>query len=134
MSLTVKQEGFCTAFVETGNASEAYRRSYNAEKMKPASVNRKAKELLDNGKITARVEELRAAALERHEFTVDDMIVQLDEDRKFARECGSAAAAVSASMGKAKVLGLLVDKVDHRSGDGSMSPKGRNLDDFYSEP
>ena len=58
--LTPKQEAFARAYVETGNASEAYRKIYNASRMKPETVNRKAKELLDNGKITARVDELRA--------------------------------------------------------------------------
>ncbi len=58
--LTPKQEAFVRAYVETGNASEAYRKIYNASRMKPETVNRKAKELLDNGKITARVDELRA--------------------------------------------------------------------------
>lgn len=110
--MTPKQEAFCLAYVETGNASEAYRRSYNAEGMKPESVNRKAKEVLDNGKIRARLAELQSAHVERHNFTVDDMVRQLDEDRQFARELETPAAAISASMGKAKVLGFLTDKVE----------------------
>lgn len=121
--MTPKQEAFCLAYVETGNASEAYRRAYDAENMKPGTVNKRASELLADGEVTGRVDQLKAAAVERHKFTVDDMIRQLDEDRKFARELETPAAAVSASMGKAKVLGFLVDKHDHRSGDGSMSPK-----------
>ena len=121
--MTPKQEAFCLAYVETGNASEAYRRAYSAGKMKPNVINVKASELLADGKISVRVAELQNQHLERHKFTVDDMIAQLDEDRKFARELETPAAAVSASMGKAKVLGFLVDKHDHRSGDGSMSPK-----------
>ncbi|WP_313397130.1 terminase small subunit [Stutzerimonas nitrititolerans] len=63
MSLTQKQEAFCIAYLKLGNASEAYRQSYNAERMKPESINRKAKELLDNGKIAARLEELNSAAV-----------------------------------------------------------------------
>ena len=50
--LTPKQEGFCLSYVEIGNASEAYRLNYNAEKMKPESVNRMAAELLNNLKIS----------------------------------------------------------------------------------
>ncbi|MGL5649240.1 MAG: terminase small subunit, partial [Clostridium sp.] len=46
--LTQKQENFCQKFVETGNASEAYRHAYNVSKMKPESVNRKACELMKN--------------------------------------------------------------------------------------
>lgn len=57
--LTIKQEKFCLLYVETGNASEAYRKAYNAAKMKPETVNRKAFDLLQNGKITARIAEIR---------------------------------------------------------------------------
>jgi len=35
MKLTIKQEKFCNLYIELGNASEAYRQSYNCEKMKP---------------------------------------------------------------------------------------------------
>ncbi len=47
MALTTKQEKFCQSYVELGNASEAYRRSYDASRMKTESINRKAKELMD---------------------------------------------------------------------------------------
>ena len=110
--LTPKQAAFCMAFIETGNASEAYRQAYDAQKMKPETVNRAAKELLDNPKITARLSQLNSMHAERHKFTVDDMIAQLDEDRAFARELEKPSAAVSASMGKARVYGFLTDKVE----------------------
>ena len=45
--------------------------------------------------------------------TMNDIIRQLDEDREMAREKGQASAMVSATMGKAKVLGLVVDKSEH---------------------
>lgn len=69
--LTPKQENFCMAYIESGNASAAYRQSYLAEKMKPETVNRKATELMANGKIAARVELLQEAAKERFEISVD---------------------------------------------------------------
>ena len=50
--LTPKQEGFCLSYVETGNASEAYRLNYNAGKMKSGTINTRAKELLKNGPIS----------------------------------------------------------------------------------
>lgn len=62
MALTPKQENFCLAYLETGNASEAYRRSYDAENMKPETINRNAKDLLDNSKIAARLAELTEEA------------------------------------------------------------------------
>ena len=46
LKLTIKQEAFARAYVETGNASEAYRRAYNAENMKQESIAVRACELL----------------------------------------------------------------------------------------
>ncbi|MDD4144648.1 MAG: terminase small subunit [Prolixibacteraceae bacterium] len=58
-NLTIKQEKFVHVYLETGNASEAYRRAYSYSNMKDATINRKAAELLRNGKITARVDEIQ---------------------------------------------------------------------------
>ena len=110
------------AYVETGNASEAYRRSYNEEKMKPETVNRNAKALMDNNKVATGVQELRAAHVERHEITVDDLIRELEEARSIAMsgERQQPAAMVAASMGKAKLLGLLTDKTELTGKDGGQ--------------
>lgn len=82
MRLTPKQEKFCLEYLKCGNASEAYRQSYNAEKMKPESVNRKAKELLDNVKIRARLEELNEAAISDAVMTRQEALERLSQ---FAR-------------------------------------------------
>lgn len=58
-NLTIKQENFCQAYIETGNASEAYRRAYSCGKMKDSVINTKACELLKNGKVAVRVRELQ---------------------------------------------------------------------------
>lgn len=124
-ALTLKQEKFCLAFVETGNASEAYRRAYETEAMKPETINRKAKELTDTGKIAARVEELRETHRVRHRVTVDSLLLELEEARQAAlkAETAQAAAAVGATMGKAKLMGLDKQVIDHQSSDGTMTPK-----------
>ena len=110
IKLTPKQEKFCQGYIETGNASEAYRQAYNAEKMRPDTVNNKAYGLLQKGGIRARLDELRAEHKKRHEITVDTLVAELEEARKLAFETDKAAAAVSATMGKAKLLGLVVEK------------------------
>lgn len=111
--LTPKQDKFCLAYIETGNASEAYRQAYEAEEMKAETINRKAKELLDNGKITARIEELKAEHAERHKLTVDDLLRELEEARKLAKTKENPNAMTQATMGKAKILGL--DKQIHET-------------------
>ncbi|QDP55722.1 MAG: putative terminase small subunit [Prokaryotic dsDNA virus sp.] len=126
MKLTQKQENFALNYVECGNASEAYRRSYNASNMKTESVNRKAHDVLENVNVSARVEELKQQHRERHNVTVDDLLNELEEARTVALTCETpqSSAAVSATMGKAKILGLDKQVIDHVSSDGTMTPKG----------
>lgn len=106
-SLTLKQENACLAFVETGNKNEAYRRAFNTEKMKSTTINKRANEFFDRGDIKGRVEELRKPIIERHKITVDDLIAELDENRKIAlsAETPQASAANQSTMAKAKLLG-----------------------------
>ena len=68
--LTIKQEAFCQAYIETGNASEAYRQSYSTKNMKDASVHRAAKELMDNPKVAPRIDEIRASIAEKAELSI----------------------------------------------------------------
>ena len=120
MALTPKQEAFALAYVETGNASEAYRRAYNAGNMKPEVIANKASALLKRGDVRVRVEMAQAKAVERHETTVDDILRELEEARALAAggEKPQPAAMVAASMGKAKLLGMLTDKMEHSGKDG----------------
>lgn len=105
MGLTPKQEKFCQVYLETGNATEAYRQAYTPTG-KPATQNRAAKSLLDNPKIAARLSELQAETKERHDITVDTLIRELEEARKVGKDRGQAAAMVQATMSKAKLLGI----------------------------
>lgn len=123
IELTPKQEAFCLAYIETGNASEAYRQAYETEDMKSETVHRKAKELMDNGKITARIEELKAEHSERHKLTVDDLLKELEEARLLAKEKENPNAMTQATMGKAKLLGLDKQVIDHTSSDDSLKPQ-----------
>lgn len=75
--LTAKQEKFCLAYLETGNASEAYRQAYNAENMKPETINRKAKDLIDNGKIAARLSALNEKAVSAAVMTRQEALERL---------------------------------------------------------
>ena len=133
IKLTPKQEKFCLVYIETGNASEAYRQSYNTAKMKPETVNRTAKQLLDNRKIAARLDELREEHAKRHEITVDTLVAELEEARKLAFETDKAAAAVQATMGKAKLLGLDKQIVDITSNGESINGKPFDLSGLTNE-
>lgn len=75
--LTQKQENFCLAYIKCGNASQAYRESYNAENMKPETINNKAYAMLTKGGIRARVEELRKMAQNEAIMTRQEALIRL---------------------------------------------------------
>jgi phage terminase small subunit len=81
-SLTIKQEAFCQAYIETGNASEAYRTAYAADKMKAEAIHVKASELLSNGKVSVRLKELQGEIKQRHNVTVDSLLAELERPDK----------------------------------------------------
>ena len=120
--LTGKQEAFCLAYIETGNASEAYRRAYNAESMKPATVNRKAKMLMDMGKIRARLNELQSEAAERSKLTLTRHLDALRELRD---------AAIKAEITRGKAAGLYREQIDLN---GGVEVKPAEVCDFTGVP
>lgn len=129
MGLTQKQEAFCLAYIETGNASESYRRAYNAGGMAPATINRKAKEVLDNGKIAARLVQLRAPAVEAAGVTMEGHLNRLAALGRAAEAEGKFSAAVTAEIARGKASGLYVEKTEITGANGgpvqsiSMTPE-----------
>lgn len=81
--------------------SAGYRQSRSAAARLAADVN-----------ICARVSEIQNRAAVRTELTLADIIDELEEARQAALNAPSpqAGSAVAATMGKAKLLGLVVDK------------------------
>lgn len=110
--LTPKQEKFAQLYVELGNASEAYKGAYpKAKRWSSDALRSQASKSLSNPNIRTRVDELRAAVAERAEVTIESLVDELEEARKVAlTDPRAAGAAVSASMGKGKLLGFVVDK------------------------
>ncbi|MCT8543939.1 terminase small subunit [Glaesserella parasuis] len=122
--LTPKQEKFCQLYIELGNASEAYRQSYDCSKMSNETINTKAKELLKNGPITVRLDELRSSHQQRHNITVDNLLGKLERiyNEAMERDTPQFSSAVNAVMGQAKLLGFDKQVIDHTNSDGSLRP------------
>jgi phage terminase small subunit len=112
MALTQKQETFALSYVETGNASEAYRRAYDADEMKPASIHVKACQLLANGKVRLRVNELQAAAAQKAQITLESHLRDLADLRDQAREARQFSAAITAEVARGKASGVHVEKTE----------------------
>ena len=112
MALTPKQESFCIAYIETGNASEAYRRSYGASKMKPETIAKRASELLDDGKIAGRIQEIRAPAVKKAEITLEQHLIDLKHLRDLAESAEKFGPAIAAEIARGKAAGLYVENLN----------------------
>ena len=123
-TLTAKQEAFCLVYLQTGNASEAYRTAFDVSpETKPESVWQAASHLMADIKVAARVRELREEAKNLALVSVGTLTDRLEEARLHAmKDDKGASAAVSAVMGMAKLHGLLVDKVASTDKDGKDLP------------
>ena len=108
--LTLKQQGFCLSYIETGNASEAYRINYDAENMKPETVKVKASQMLKKDNIRITLAELQQHHQDRHDITIDSLTERLTAVEQLALEAKNPSAAVAAIMGIAKVHGLITNK------------------------
>lgn len=108
--LTQKQEAFCLAFIETGNASEAYRRAYRGKKMAEKTVHESASRLLADRKVTARVAELRKMAADKAVLTLEKHLEKLAELRDIAVKGGQMDAAIRAEKHRGEAAGLYPDR------------------------
>lgn len=111
--VTPKQEAFCIAYIETGNASEAYRRAYSAKGMSLKTINEAASRLASDSKVTARLQELRAPAVKAAQITLEQHLADLQRLRDMAEASEKYGPAVAAEMARGKASGLYVDRVEH---------------------
>lgn len=108
--LTQKQENFCLAYIETGNASDAYRKAYPGTRMSDKTLNEAASRLLKNSKVVARLEELRKPVTESAQITLEQHLSKLEELRELAKEEGKYGPAIQAEIARGKAAGLYVEQ------------------------
>ena len=117
--LTAKQEAFCVAYIETGNASEAYRLSYDAENCKPETVNSKASILLARVDIRARLEEIQKPVRERAEISLESHLNRLKHLSDMAEAAEQYSSAIKAEESRGKASGLYTEKKEITGKDGA---------------
>jgi phage terminase small subunit len=131
---TPKQEEFARIFVETGNATEAYRQVYQTKPdAKLETLVRNAFRVTETPVVAARIAEIRADIARRHRVTEDSLIAELEEARILARDNINPATMVSATMGKAKICGLDRQVIEH-TGNVGVTQITRRIVDPANEP
>jgi phage terminase small subunit len=107
-ALNHRQEAFCRYLAQGLPQSRAYIEAGYSARGNSAEVH--ASILVRNRKVAARLADLQAEAAGRSMVTVDSLVAELNEMLRLAIECENPTAGVSAIMGKAKLLGLVVDR------------------------
>lgn len=95
-----RHEAFAQGLAKGLTADQAYQDAG----FKPHRGN--ASRLSANENIRARVSEIQSKAVKKVEVTVESLAVELEEARALAIKESQTSAAVSATMGKAKLFGL----------------------------
>lgn len=99
-----RHEAFAQALAKGKTQDEAYRiAGYTPSR-------HHAHRLATKGYIVARLSELQAKVAKKVEVTLESLYGELEEARGIAIKEKQSSAAVSATMGKAKLAGLVVDK------------------------
>lgn len=115
--LTDKQRRFVQEYLIDLNATQAaIRAGYSAK-----TAQEQSSRLLSNVMVQGAVEALQAQQAEDLGYTRERIARMLEEDRGLARKNNHTSAAVSASMGLAKLHGLITDKVEHRAAPSEMT-------------
>ena len=77
MALTLKQQNFVYAYIETGNAVESYKRAYNTDRMTVGAVNTESGRLMANPAVKAAIDAQQTEHRKRHEVTIDRLVQEL---------------------------------------------------------
>lgn len=124
--LTPKQQRFVSEYLKDQNGTQAaIRTGYSAKTAK-----QQGSRLLADPRIQAAVRAGQKKVAKKAEVTVDSLMAELEQARKLALKEKQASAAVTATMGKGKLAGLLVEKHKHSGAVGTYDLKNLSDDDL----
>lgn len=104
--ITPKQLRFAKKYVETGNASEAYRQAYNTAGY-PQTIRPEASKLLNgNHNVSTMVKELQDKLI----ITTETQVMKLEKIHDLAVGDKQYASAINAVNSQSKHVGLINDK------------------------
>jgi hypothetical protein len=113
--LTPKQQRFVQEYLQDHNGTQAAIRAGYSDK----TAKQQGSRLLTEPRIQAAVRAGQRKVAKKAEVTVDSLMAELEQARKLALKEGQASAAVTATMGKGKLAGLLVEKHRHTGAIGT---------------
>ena len=94
--LTAKQEAFCQAIADGMGQADAYRIAYDAEGMKDGTVYPKASRMMNEGKIRARIDELKSQVVEKQLWTREMSVKGLIQAYRIAQDAKTSTGMTAA--------------------------------------
>jgi hypothetical protein len=116
LKLTPIQERFFLAIVQGKTVHDAFKDARFPTgicTLGKSAINRGASRMMSAAPVVQALARTREAAIARAQLTVDDLVRDLQEAREIAlRQCDppQTSGAVAATLGIAKLLGLVVDR------------------------
>lgn len=107
--LTPKQETFAQQLSKGASQADAYRKAFAPKRCKDKTIHEKASRLAADGKVKARVSELRGPIVAKVRYEIENAMAECDEAIALAKEKGNPGAMVAAVQLKSKLNGLLVE-------------------------
>ena len=96
VKLTAKQEAFCQGIADGLGQADAYRMAYDAEGMKDNTIYSKASVLMSDGKVAARVAELKSQVAEKQLWTREMSVKGLMSAYRIALEAKASTGMTAA--------------------------------------
>ena len=96
IKLTSKQEAFAQAIADGLGQADAYRVAYDAEGMADSTIYPKASRMLNEGKIRARVDELKAMVVEKQLWTREMSVKGLIQAYRIAQDAKTSTGMTAA--------------------------------------
>jgi phage terminase small subunit len=103
-----KHELFCQHLALGKTATEAYEMAGYKPSRSNASVLKANQNISD--RLSEILQQSERKVVQQIESTRESLLAELEEARQTARDRGNASAMVSATIGKARVLGLIIDR------------------------
>lgn len=94
--LTAKQEAFAQGIADGLGQADAYRMAYDADGMKDSTIYSKASVLMSDGKVAARVAELKAQVVEKQLWTREMSVKGLMSAYRIALEAKASSGMTAA--------------------------------------
>lgn len=124
--LTPKKQRFVQEYLKDHNGTQAAIRTGYSER----TAKQQGSRLLTDPRVLAAVRAGQKKVARKNEVTVDSLMAELEQARKLALKEKQASAAVTATMGKGKLAGLLVEKHKHSGAIGTYDLKNLSDDDL----